>query len=57
MIGPTWAATSMPTSSSRVIGPAGQPQLVSALSMVSIAAPSIRMKLASFMYGAKMREV
>ncbi len=41
MIGPTWAATSMPTSSSKVIGPTGQPQAVMALSMASMDTPSV----------------
>src|SRR5438874_800961 len=51
----SFAATSMPTSSSNAIGPIGIPKSTMALSIDSMAFPSSRRKPDSFMYGPRMR--
>jgi hypothetical protein len=51
MIFPAFTATSSPTSSISVIGPTGNPNSTSALSMMSIATPWSRSSPASLMYG------
>ena len=57
MTWPTFAATSMPTSSSSVMGPTGKPHARSAGVDRAMSAPSTSRCAASFMYGARMRVV
>ena len=54
---PTFPPTSIPTSSSSVIGPTGNPKSTSASSIESIDAPSSSKRPASFMYADSVRVV